>query len=336
MPKMDGIELIGRIRRENIACHFIIVSGYRQFEYAHNALKYDVEDYILKPIDNNELNMVLKKLSFQIIEEEQKDYHELALKQHGEERIKRFFLNRIIGELEEDVDLNSIDREFGLHFVDGIFRMLYIRSDISGDELDFSENIDSMQNKLENVFRQMFEADCEYVLIDKDYGNIRIGIHYTSDKALIIDNNIIEYFSRVRNVADLFKGYHITMGVGGEYTHIHQWKISGQEAYYAIGSRLVRGTDRIIYWEDEKKNQPQMIISLDEEREILNQLHKSYEILDTKSFNDTVKRLFMKIRINFSSPEMFRLVERISDSFLEEKHAKKNMIYLISIMRRTY
>lgn len=61
MPVMDGIELIRQTRYLNIPCRFIIVSGYKQFEYAHNALKYAVDDYILKPISETELNQALKK-----------------------------------------------------------------------------------------------------------------------------------------------------------------------------------------------------------------------------------------------------------------------------------
>ena len=40
-----------------------VISGYRQFDYAYNALKYDVADYLLKPIDAIELNSALKKIS---------------------------------------------------------------------------------------------------------------------------------------------------------------------------------------------------------------------------------------------------------------------------------
>ena len=39
MPKKDGLQVIRDIREKGIDCRFIIISGYRQFEYAYNALK---------------------------------------------------------------------------------------------------------------------------------------------------------------------------------------------------------------------------------------------------------------------------------------------------------
>ena len=51
-------------------CPFIVVSGYKYFDYAQKALKYGVEDYLLKPIDEDELNRQLQKI---VAEEEQRE-----------------------------------------------------------------------------------------------------------------------------------------------------------------------------------------------------------------------------------------------------------------------
>lgn len=46
MPGCDGIELIQRAKALQPKLHFIVISGYRKFEYAQNALKYGVEETI--------------------------------------------------------------------------------------------------------------------------------------------------------------------------------------------------------------------------------------------------------------------------------------------------
>jgi len=66
MPGFDGIELIMRVQAKALPSKFIVISGYRQFEYAQKAIKYGVEDYLLKPINKSELIATLRKLAGQI------------------------------------------------------------------------------------------------------------------------------------------------------------------------------------------------------------------------------------------------------------------------------
>lgn len=61
MPTMTGLEIIAKVREEEIPCHFIVISGYQQFEYAKTALQYQVDDYLLKPINKEELTLTLEK-----------------------------------------------------------------------------------------------------------------------------------------------------------------------------------------------------------------------------------------------------------------------------------
>jgi len=62
MPSLDGLELIERAKSVNPNLQVIIISGYRQFDYAKKAIKFGVSDYLLKPIKQNELQNALKKM----------------------------------------------------------------------------------------------------------------------------------------------------------------------------------------------------------------------------------------------------------------------------------
>lgn len=55
MPSMDGLETINQVKRVHPDIDFIIISGYRDFEYAQTAIKYGVGDYLLKPLKKDEL-----------------------------------------------------------------------------------------------------------------------------------------------------------------------------------------------------------------------------------------------------------------------------------------
>ena len=51
MPVMGGIELIRAIHDSEHPCQIVIISAYGEFEYAQEAMKYGVNYYLLKPID---------------------------------------------------------------------------------------------------------------------------------------------------------------------------------------------------------------------------------------------------------------------------------------------
>ena len=61
MPLMNGLELIGEIRKLSRRVRCLILSGYDEFEYARAALKMDVEEYILKPINEEQLDRALSR-----------------------------------------------------------------------------------------------------------------------------------------------------------------------------------------------------------------------------------------------------------------------------------
>jgi YesN/AraC family two-component response regulator len=63
MPLMDGLALIGEVRRKEISdVHFVIISGYNDFDYARQAIRLGVSDYIQKPVDEVELENTLRTI----------------------------------------------------------------------------------------------------------------------------------------------------------------------------------------------------------------------------------------------------------------------------------
>ncbi|MNW42269.1 two-component system, response regulator YesN [Fontibacillus panacisegetis] len=61
MPGIDGITLMKEVMAENTKRLFIIISGYGEFEYAREALREGAFDYLLKPIDHDELVEMLRR-----------------------------------------------------------------------------------------------------------------------------------------------------------------------------------------------------------------------------------------------------------------------------------
>lgn len=62
MQEMNGIELMKIARSEGSDSEFIVVSGYSDFSYAQEAIKYGIFYYLLKPIEKKEVNSLLANL----------------------------------------------------------------------------------------------------------------------------------------------------------------------------------------------------------------------------------------------------------------------------------
>lgn len=74
MPVMSGLELAGELHRRGSRTKVLLLSGYREFEYAQQALEYQVKGYIVKPTRYEELHHAFTKLKAELDRErEQKD-----------------------------------------------------------------------------------------------------------------------------------------------------------------------------------------------------------------------------------------------------------------------
>jgi two-component system response regulator YesN len=63
MPIMDGIEFLGALREFDTDAEVIMMTGYQDFSYVRSVIRYEVKDYILKPIDYDELANTIKRLA---------------------------------------------------------------------------------------------------------------------------------------------------------------------------------------------------------------------------------------------------------------------------------
>ena len=66
MPGLSGVELMRRAREEGFRGRFILLTGYADFEYAREGIKYGATDYLLKPVDPDELEASIRRAMRQI------------------------------------------------------------------------------------------------------------------------------------------------------------------------------------------------------------------------------------------------------------------------------
>ncbi|GIQ65017.1 hypothetical protein PACILC2_35850 [Paenibacillus cisolokensis] len=79
MPVMNGLEMLEALRQSGCTSRFVILSGYSDFEYARQALRLEVTDYLTKPVSIATIRNVLRKVIRSLEEEaaERQEQHEL-------------------------------------------------------------------------------------------------------------------------------------------------------------------------------------------------------------------------------------------------------------------
>lgn len=93
MPNVSGLELIKRISEIIPDIHFIILSGYSNFEYAQCAIEYKVEKYILKPVNIEELFKTLESVK----EKLDSKYEHFYVEKRYMEKMEQFFSDLMMG-----------------------------------------------------------------------------------------------------------------------------------------------------------------------------------------------------------------------------------------------
>ncbi len=99
MPYMDGLMLTEEIRKRNYQGRIIIVTGYREFDYARRAIKLGVNDFLLKPVNINDLKEVVESLRDDLIREEKHHREFRSLKEkvsENEDILKQSFMQLLV------------------------------------------------------------------------------------------------------------------------------------------------------------------------------------------------------------------------------------------------
>lgn len=112
MPLMNGLELAKNLDEMNCSSKCVILTGYADFSYAKTAIQHNVEDYLLKPVNIEELEKVLKKIELSLLASRSDLSSEQNTSRKPEEivdLIKEYIHNHY----SEPIDLNILADNFG-------------------------------------------------------------------------------------------------------------------------------------------------------------------------------------------------------------------------------
>ncbi len=177
MPVLDGLELIKQIvESKNSPPNFIIITGYSDFKYAQRAVKYSVHDFILKPVDKEEIEDTLKRVA-------EKHTKKLQVDRNRNNILATTAFNELItGELEEE-DRHDCMRKLNINQTSG---MAYIIIEVN--------NIMIHSTKIHEVISDKIHGEnLHSPTLFREHGNNRIGILIKSEEIHPFGYSILQF-----------------------------------------------------------------------------------------------------------------------------------------------
>jgi two-component system response regulator YesN len=229
MPGVDGIELGNRIHAMAPAVKIIILSGYNEFDYAKKALRFGAMDYLLKPVDTDELMEAVQKAVSEIkvegvarnLGEKKKQFHEMEIALGPEDQV---FYQNYQGVLKHDklfFDDRSVPQIQGNHSfsIQTLMAINYVNLNYSRPVS--VDDLSDIVNRSRNYFSAQFKKEMGIGLAD--YLN-KVRIQHA--KILLRETSYLTYevaervgFPEYRYFCTVFKKY-----AGDTPTHYRESK----------------------------------------------------------------------------------------------------------------
>lgn len=165
MPFMDGIELSRMIKEEYPEIKIIILSGHEEFEYAKAAIQIGVEEYLLKPINGDELLQVVNRVAQKIKEENES--RETLQEGEGDENFeyaKRQLLSSLIDDNASLSDAMEQGKKIHLNLMAQCYNIMMLKLQRKNKEQGFSQRILELYKTMEDTLK---EQDGQSIMFDR-------------------------------------------------------------------------------------------------------------------------------------------------------------------------
>lgn len=220
----------------NPNCRFVMI-GETDFELIYRAVKLGILDYLAKPLNEQELNECITKLSG------------LGDDRRGSESSHRFYIDDK-GILEafkkQSLSLNEFNRIYGTRFCDGLFQMLLTRFDAPARFAGFFTHDPTQTAWINEDITSYFTDICADMIIDKKSDSSIILLNYPAEVRSFVEHRIREdlypYLTRTDRSMEL------TICVSDTISDLyHVWELK-EQVRDLEWSRMRKEKSHLILW----------------------------------------------------------------------------------------
>lgn len=305
MPRMTGLKLIKNIRDINLETKFIILTGYDEFSYAKEAIKYGVENYILKPINEEELKETLIHI-VKDLEKKDKKIVEILDK-------NRKLLQYINGKLDREF-IYSIENMLNLDIYKSKYTVanIYIRLEYEGN----------LFSNISNIIHD--NTNTGYEILNSNEGQV-VLINSWDDN--IENKDIINYYEDIKNKIIEKIGSDIFISIGEPVDNIKEIDVSYTIAKELKKYSLTEEKNKCIYL-DSIKNKVEKNINFKEEIDNINKLIIKKNISIIEEYIENIldnEELTPKNIYDFCIKILILLDEISNDLKVNKKYERDNL-----------
>lgn len=255
MPYMDGLALAEKVRQRHPSMKVVIFSGYDDFEYAQRAIKLNVTEYILKPVNVEELTSILKKIKASLDEEIEEKRNLSRLRENYKKSlpiIREQFLNDLVHKSLPKEMIESKLKEYDIP-ITGARKWVVAAIDVEKSEA--SERTLSLHNEQElipisvmQIVREKLEGYCRFTLFSaSSEAGMAVIIALDEDNSITgltdVLGDICKETKRILEVP-------VTIGIGHSCEELSHIRKAYQSAVDALGYKAIAGKGSTIYIND--------------------------------------------------------------------------------------
>lgn len=317
MPQLSGLEMIEKVLTKGVNPHFIVVSGYRYFEYAQRALKYGVKDYLLKPIDEIELNKILEKVCTEEMQKRNLENKVETLEKnlfHSRHMLHKELMERVFRETEESKETEEALQAEEENSGNGRFLAVALKVDRDIARERNAEQEQLILQKLSEKAEESLKAlTIDLVVSGKSGMWMMILLNFREENSVKVIDALDSMFFKMRNYISGFEGCDITMGRSPKIEEFSKINLILEMAREAAERRIFEGCGKCI----EKYTDESCAESASEGyADILSccreQLKESISIFRTEEVGDIVKRCFQEAkRLRLMASEYYGLAHNL-------------------------
>ncbi|MEG1066184.1 MAG: response regulator, partial [Erysipelotrichaceae bacterium] len=161
MPKLDGLELIKKVKAVNRNVQVAVLSNYNDFDLVRTAMKYGAFDYLMKvTLEDEELIKTIEQMKAKCV---RKDAELKVTQENMVNQLKQYLLLRQGGDVINQNEFLDVLMKDCPTYVDGDYQILYFRIDNINKVYE-----DKVMNR-EKLRRNMNDIICDNIPTMFDY-----------------------------------------------------------------------------------------------------------------------------------------------------------------------